>query len=89
MINIGNNVYLNEDKIAFVMRSDAEKVRRLLKRKGIDKSDKRYYEVTGEKSIRSVLILVNGMIVTSSVSSNIIAKRMNYNNNVQEEEINE
>ena len=76
-INIGNGVFVNEDKIRIIMQADAGKVRRILNKKGLDKSSNLYWDAVGDKEIRSLIVLDDGMVVVSPVTSQSICKRKN------------
>ena len=77
LLNIGNGVFVNEDKIRIIMQADAGKVRRLLSKKGLDKNSILYWDAVGDKEIRSLIILDDGMVVVSPVTSQSISKRKN------------
>lgn len=83
MLNVGNNTFLNSDKIRIIIPADAEKVRRILKKKGLTQKSDTFWNTTGESETRTLIVLDDGMLVTSSVSSNSIAKRQNQKNNLE------
>lgn len=84
MIHIGNSAFIPLDKIRVVVPADAGKVRRILKRKGIDQNSDRFWDTTSGLETRALIVLDNGMIVTSFVTSNAIVKRINQNNDLEE-----
>lgn len=84
-INIGNNAFINSDKICVVISADAEKVRRMLKRKGIKSDSEKFWNTTGDSETRTMIVLENGTLVTSSVASVSIAKRINQSNKMEED----
>ena len=84
MIHIGNSAFIPLDKIRVIVPADAGKVRRILKRKGIDQNSDRFWDTTSGLETRALIVLDNGMIVTSFVTSNAIVKRINQNNDLEE-----
>ena len=83
MIHIGNSAFVPLDKIRVIIPADAGKVRRILKRKGIDQNSDRFWDTTSGLETRALIVLDNGMIVTSFVTSNAIVKRINQNNDLE------
>lgn len=83
MIHIGNSAFIPLDKIRVIVPADAGKVRRILKRKGIDQNTDRFWDTTSGLETRALIVLDNGMIVTSFVTSNAIVKRINQNNDLE------
>lgn len=84
MIHIGNSAFIPLDKIRVIVPADACKVRRILKRKGIDQNSDRFWDTTSGLETRALIVLDNGMLVTSFVTSNAIVKRINQNNDLEE-----
>ena len=83
MIHIGNSAFVPLDKIRVIIPADAGKVRRILKRKGIEQNSDRFWDTTSGLETRALIVLDNGMIVTSFVSANAIVKRINQKNNLE------
>jgi len=83
MIHIGNSAFIPLDKIRVIIPADAGKVRRILKRKGIDQNSDRFWDTTSGLETRALIVFDNGMIVTSFVSANAIVKRINQKNNLE------
>jgi regulator of extracellular matrix RemA (YlzA/DUF370 family) len=83
MIHIGNSAFIPLDKIRVIVPADAGKVRRILKRKGIDPNSDRFWDTTSGLETRALIVLDNGMLVTSFVTSNAIVKRINQNNDLE------
>ena len=54
-----------------------------MKRKGIDQNSDRFWDTTSGLETRALIVLDNGMIVTSFVTSNAIVKRINQNNDLE------
>ena len=74
-INIGNKNFTNIDKIKHIIAADADKVRRFLKKHNLDRTSMQVIDVTGDKDVRSMLILDDNSITLSSVSSIALSKR--------------
>lgn len=83
MLNIGNNNFLNSDKICLIISADAEKVRRIMKRRSLSQKSELFWSATGDSETRSLIVLDGGKLVTSSVSANSLAKRQNQKNNLE------
>ena len=74
-INIGNKNFTNIDKIKHIIAADADKVRRFLKKHNLDRASMQVVDATGEKEVRSMLLLDDNSITLSSVSSTALSKR--------------
>lgn len=83
MIHIGNSTFVNLDKIRIVIPADAKKVRKIMMNKGIEQNSPLFWNTTGDLETRSLIVLDDGMLVTSFVSSNAISKRINQKNNLE------
>ena len=83
MVHIGNSAFLPVDKIRLIIPADAGKVRRILKRKGIDQNSDRFWDTTSGLETRALIVLDDGKFVTSFVTANIIVKRINLNNDLE------
>lgn len=86
MIHIGNSTFVNLDKIRLVIPADAKKVRKIMTNKGIDQNSPLFWNTTGELETRSLIVLDDGIFVTSFVSSNAISKRINQKSNLEVQE---
>lgn len=80
MVHIGNSAFIPLDKIRLIIPADAGKVRRMLKRKGIDQNSDRFWDTTSGLETRALIVLDDGKLVTSFVTANAIVKRINQNN---------
>lgn len=76
-INIGNKVFVNADKVKFIVGADAEKVRRELAKHKMTRTDKEVYDGTSAKETRSMLIMDDNTIGISSVNASVLANRAN------------
>jgi len=78
-INIGNDSFVNKDFVFFIKGTDSEKLKRTLKRYGIERKSERVWDAAPEREPRSMMVLNNGFVVTSFLSPQVIAKRANLN----------
>lgn len=83
MIHIGNSAYVPLDKIRLIIPADSRRVKRIMANKGIENSSGLYWDTTSGLETRALIVLDNGMIVTSFVSANAIVKRINQKNNLE------
>lgn len=74
-VDIGNRVKLCTDRIVCIIDADAEKVRRLLQRHDLERSSGLVIDATSVKETKSLLILDDGRVAISSMTSNVIIKR--------------
>lgn len=74
-INIGNKNFTNVDKIKHIIAVDSDKVRRFLKKHNLDRTSMQVTDVTGDKEVRSMLLLDDDSITLSCVSSTVLSKR--------------
>ena len=75
LINIGNGVFVNANKISAIISSDADKVRRIMLKHGCDRTSAEVYDVTDDAETRSIILLNDESIVVSSVSASELNKR--------------
>ena len=78
MLHIGFDTYVNLNKIK-LSATDSEKLRRELKRRGIEKSSELLWDAANGKEIKSAVLLDDGMIIASAVNSETLFKRINGN----------
>ena len=83
MVHIGNSAFVPVEKIRLIIPADAKKVRRILASKGIEQNSDKFWDTTGDLETRALIVLDNGMVVTSFVSANAIVKRINQNNDLE------
>lgn len=74
-VNIGNRANIRADRIVAIFDADAEKVRRLLQRHGLERGSERVIDATSVKETKSLLILDDGRVAISSMTANVIIKR--------------
>lgn len=76
-INIGNKAFVNVDKVKYIVSADAEKVRRELAKRNMERANKEVFDGTSAKETRSMLILDDNSIGISSVNATVLANRAN------------
>ncbi len=76
-ISVGKKAYVNADKVCFILSADADKVRRILKRYGVEKNSDQVVDLTGDQETRSMLILEDRSIGLSNVNAQVLARRAN------------
>lgn len=86
LISIGKKAYVNIDKVSYIISADADKVRRILKRYGVEKNSSQVVDLTSDKETRSMLILEDGSVGLSHVNAPVLAKRANMTIGQSEEE---
>ena len=74
-VNIGNRVQICTDRIVSIFDADAEKVRRLLQRHGLERNSQNVIDATSVKETKSLLVLDDGRVAISSMTANVIIKR--------------
>lgn len=76
-INIGNKVFVNVDKVKYIVSADAEKVRRELAKRNLMRSSKGVFDGTSAKETRAMLIFDDDSIGISCVSATVLSGRAN------------
>lgn len=62
-------------KIKHIIAADADKVRRFLKKHNLDRTSMQVVDATGDKEVRSMLLLDDNSITLSCISSTALSKR--------------
>lgn len=76
-INIGNKAFVNVSKVKYIVSADAEKVRRELAKRNMERASKEVFDGTSAKETRSMLILDDNSIGISSVNATVLTNRVN------------
>lgn len=76
-LHVGFDAFINVAKIRLIAPIDADKLRREMKRREIDKGSVLFWNTAAGKETKSVLLLDDGMLVASGVSSETLVKRFN------------
>ena len=77
MLHVGNDHYVNLDKVKLITAANAEKVRKHRNDWKIDKDSVNFFNGSSDKETRSMILFCDGSICTSSVSAKILKERAN------------
>ena len=77
MLHLGNDNYVNLDKVKLITAANAEKVRKHRNDWKIDKDSINFFNGSSDKETRSMILFCDGSICTSSVSGKILKERAN------------
>ena len=77
MLHVGNDHYVNLDKVKLITAANAEKVRKHRNDWKIDKNSVNFFNGSSDKETRSMILFCDGSICTSSVSSKSLQDRAN------------
>ena len=72
---LGNDNYVNMDKVKLISAANAEKVRKYRIERNIDKNSVNFFNGSSDKETRSLIIHKDGTICTSSVSAKSLKDR--------------
>ena len=74
---LGNDNYVNMDKVKLISAANAEKVRKYRIERNIDKNSVNFFNGSSDKETRSMILFCDGSICTSSVSAKALNERAN------------
>ena len=74
---IGFNNYVCVKEIELIVAADAEKLRRFMKKMGVEKNTDMFCDATDGKPVKSCILLRSGKIIASAIGSETLAKRIN------------
>ena len=77
MLHLGNDNYVNMDKVKLITAASAEKVRKCRNDWGIKKDSVDFFNGSSDKETRSMILFCDGSICTSSVSAKSLNERAN------------
>ncbi len=77
MLHLGNDNYVNLDKVKLITAANAEKVRKYRTDRKIDKNSDAFFNGSSDKETRSMVLFCDGSICTSSVSAKSLQERAN------------
>ena len=77
MLHLGNDNYVNLDKVKLITAANAEKVRKYRTDRKIDKDSINFFNGSSDKETRSMILFCDGSICTSSVSAKSLQDRAN------------
>ena len=75
MLHVGNDHYVNLDKVKLITAANAEKVRKYRKDWEIKKESVNFFNGSSDKETRSMILFCDGSICTSSVSAKVLNER--------------
>ena len=75
MLHLGNDNYVNLDKVKLISSANAEKVRKYRTDRKIDKDSINFFNGSSDKETRSMILFCDGSICTSSVSAKALNER--------------
>ena len=75
MLHVGNDHYVNLDKVKLITAANAEKVRKYRTDRKIDKDSVNFFNGSSDKETRSMVLFCDGSICTSSVSAKVLNER--------------
>ena len=75
MLHLGNDNYVNLDKVKLITAANAEKVRKYRTERKIDKDSVNFFNGSSDKETRSMVLFCDGSICTSSVSAKVLNER--------------
>ena len=75
MLHLGNDNYVNLDKVKLITAANAEKVRKYRTDRKIDKDSVNFFNGSSDKETRSMVLFCDGSICTSSVSAKVLNER--------------
>ena len=75
LLPVGNDNYVNLDKVKLITAANAEKVRKYRIERGIDKNSVNFFNGSSDKETRSMILFCDGSICTSSVSAKVLNDR--------------
>ena len=74
-LHLGNDHYVNLDKVKLITAANAEKVRKYRTERKIDKDSVNFFNGSSDKETRSMILFCDGSICTSSVSAKVLNER--------------
>lgn len=75
-INVGNKVFVDANKVKFIMSADSDRVRKVLAKRKLTRTSDEVFDGTSDKETRSLLILDDGSFCISSVNATRLVKRV-------------
>ena len=77
MLHLGNDNYVNLDKVKLISSANAEKVRKYRTDRNIEKNSVDFFNGSSDRETRSMILFCDGSICTSSVSAKSLNERAN------------
>ena len=74
-INIGNKAFVSEEEVICIEAADSDKVRRILARANLKRTNPEVIDTTSDKETRSIIFLKDNKYCISSVNASFLTKR--------------
>lgn len=74
-LHIGFDAFVNVGRVKMIVQADAEKLRRELKKRNIERASSSFWDATCGKEVKSFLLLDDSIIIASAVSAETLIKR--------------
>lgn len=74
-INIGNKVFIDANKVKFIMSANSDRVRKVLSKRKLTRTSDEVFDGTSDKETRSLLILDDNSFCISSVNATKLVQR--------------
>lgn len=74
-LHIGFDSYVDSEKIVLIAACDIDKIRREMKKREINKNSLNFWNACGGKEMRSVILMTDGMLVTTSLNPDTLVGR--------------
>lgn len=76
-LHIGFDSYVSVSKIRIIASMDADKLRREMSKRNIDKNSSMFWNSGGSKEMKTVILCDDGMLITSALNADTLIKRLN------------
>ncbi len=80
MLQIGDSFLASVESIKVIIQADAAKVKNYMEKNGIEPDSPLFFDTAGEGEIRSLIIMDDGFLATSSSEADEIARKINEDN---------
>ena len=74
-INVGNKVFIDANKVKFIVSADSDRVRKVLAKRKLTRTSDEVFDGTSDKETRSLLILDDNSFCISSVNATKLVQR--------------
>ena len=78
-VNIGNKAFVRVAEIVCIEAADSDKVRRILARANLKRTNPEVIDTTSDKETRSIIFLDKNKYCISSVNASVLVKRAQSN----------
>lgn len=74
-LHIGFESFVNIGRVVMIVQTDADKLRRELKKRNIDRTSPSFWDATCGKEVKSFLLLDDSIVIASALSAETLIKR--------------